>query len=269
MKRTRRNRRKAPRRELPKLPRLPALPRPSIDWGRIGALVLTLGLAAAILAFGRELLEVPVRRLDADGSFQRVTKLEILAAASPVVEDKTFLSVNLGDVRDRVAAIDWIDTVRVQRVWPDSLRIAFTEHRAAARWGDRGLLNTRGELFAEDVPHEYLELPRLDGPEGSHHRVAVRYLEIRERLAEASLVLDSVRMDARGAFTIDFVGGLSVRIGREHVSDRIDRFFTDVVPYMGGSLQRAAYIDMRYPSAFAVGWREATDTRLARLDPRG
>lgn len=267
MRRMRANRRKAPKRELPKLP---PMPRVSINWRPLGVLALTLCLAAVGAAPARELLEIPVRRMLIEGSLQRVTELEILAAAQPALE-RSFLALDLSDVSERIADIDWVDSVRVQRVWPDTLRISFTEHRAAARWGDSGLLNTRGELFAHDVPHEYRELPRLGGPDGSHGRVARRYLEVSARLGEANLVLDSINMDPRGAFTIEFVGGLSARIGREHVTERIERFFSHAVPHLAGNLDRADYIDMRYASGFAVGWREQrdADTRLAGLDTRG
>lgn len=268
MARARRNRRKAPRRELP---RLPSLPRPSINWPALATLAILLTAGAMALAVGRDLLELPVRSLEIEGRFQRVSQLEIAAAAQAL--GQSFLSLDLDAIRRRISALAWVDRVTLQRVWPDTLKITYTEHLAAARWGDSGLLDTSGELFAEDLRHEYLELPQLDGPEGSHNRVAQRYLEVRDGLARAGLTLEALRMDARGAFTIDLAGGLSVRIGREDIDGRIDRLFTVAVPALAarGDLERAAYIDMRYPNGFAVGWRKGGPavTQLARLDTDG
>lgn len=263
MARTRRNRLKAPKRELP---RLPALPRPTINWNAVFAVVSVTAVALVSVALGRELLDLPVRKLDIEGRFQRVTKLEILAAAQPALKE-SFLTLDLEDIRERVAAIDWVDTVKLQRVWPDTLRISYEEHRAAARWGDKGLLNTRGELFADDVRREYPELPRLAGPEGSHQRVAATYMAVRDRLARANLTLESVEMDARGSFSIGLAGGINVRIGRDDIDRRIDRLFTVAVPTLAGELDRVAYIDLRYANGFAVGWREApaADSTFARL----
>jgi cell division protein FtsQ len=267
MARTRQNRRKRAPRAMPKLP---ALPRPRINWRAL----LGLGAASAIalvgLSLARELIEVPVRTLDIEGRFQRVTKLEILAAAEPALE-QGLLALDLDEIRRRIAAIDWVDTVTLQRVWPDTLKITFEEHRAAASWGSRGLLNTRGELFAEDVRHEYRELPRLDGPEGSHRRVAAMYLEVRDRLSRANLMLESVRMDNRGSFSMTLASGVTVRIGRDDIAGRIDRFFGVAVESLATDLDRVAYVDMRYPNGFAVGWRDEVnpDTRQARLDSGG
>jgi cell division protein FtsQ len=267
MARSRRNRLKSPKRELPKLP---SLPRPTINWGAVFAAGALSVIALVSLALGRELLDLPVRKLDIEGRFQRVTRLDILAAAQPALEE-SFLTLDLDDIRGRVAAIDWVDTVRLRRVWPDTLRISYEEHRAAASWGDDGLLNTRGELFADGVQRDYPELPSLAGPEGSHRRVAATYLAVRDRLARANLILESIEMDARGAFSIGLAGGVRVRIGRDDVDRRIDRFFAAAVPTLASELDRIQYIDLRYPNGFAVGWREtpASDSSMARLDGGG
>lgn len=267
MKRGRQNRRKSPRRELPKLP---AVRLPAINWAGLSMLAASVGVLGFAFALGRDLLDVPIRHLEIQGSFQRVTKFEIEAAALPSL-DSSLLTIDLDATRARIADIDWVDRVEIRREWPDSLHIAFTEHQAAARWGDQGLLNTHGELFADDVDHQYRELPQLDGPEGSHRRVIERYLQLRDQVAGSPLALASIVMDARGAFQAEMTNGLSIRFGRQDVADRIDRFFAVTVRALQGELEQADYIDMRYPSGFAVGWRENSplETQLARLDTSG
>jgi len=269
MKRSRPNRRKNPRQPLFQLPPLPRPPRLDIDWGRWLAVVASLAIVAAAVPLAFDMLELPVRRIEIEGSFQRVSKLEIATASGALGE--SIISLDLNAVRERISDLSWVDEVRLRRVWPDTLKVSFTEHLAAARWGESGLLNTRGELFAEDDRQEYRELPRLDGPDGSHRRVAIRYLEIRDRLTAAGFLLDELRMDPRGAFSIQLVGGMSVRIGREDIDARIDRFFDVAVPALSGDLGRVNYVDMRYPNGFAVGWRpsDSSGAQFARLDTHG
>jgi cell division protein FtsQ len=267
MKRARRNRRKAARRELPKLP---PLPRFRVNWHAVLGPPLVLASAMLLVTLGRELLDIPVRKLVIEGSFQRVTELEIQAAVAPALS-RGFVALDLDEIKARVAAIDWVDGVRLRRVWPDELRISYTEHRAAASWGGSGLLNTRGELFAENLRHDYRELPKLTGPEGSHERVALLYLALKDQLADANLRLESIEMDARGAFEIALAGGTQVRFGRDDVAGRIDRFLGVALPELQSELRRVAYVDMRYPNGFAVGWHEAPAPRseLARVDSGG
>ena len=133
MARSRRNRRKSAKPVLPKLPKLPSVPRPVINWHALFGLFAFAAILIVGAALGRELLDLPVRQLELEGQLERVTRLEVLAAAK--IEAGTgFLTADLDEIRERVGAIDWIDEVTLQRIWPDTLRITFSEHRAAARW---------------------------------------------------------------------------------------------------------------------------------------
>ena len=252
------NRRKAEKR-LGKL-RWPAW---QVPWRAL--LLPPLGLATLLVAaaLGKELLDQPVRKLVVQGGFQRVTPVQIEAALAAEL-DEGFLSIDLAELRARLRAIDWVDQVRVGRVWPDTVTVQITEHQAAARWGKNGLLNTRGELFTENAQHEFPELPSLAGPPGSEHEVAKRYLAVRGPLVAAELGLASLEMDERGAWRVVLAGGQEIRLGRQDVDKRLATFFGVVAPALGAELARAKYVDLRYTNGFAVGWLEPNTADLAR-----
>jgi cell division protein FtsQ len=237
------------------------------------ALALPL-LAAAMLGLykgAKFVLDQPVRNLVVEGTFQRVTPIQIEAAVMQGL-DAGFVSVDLGEVRERVQAIDWVDRVNVGRSWPDTLIVRITEHQAAARWGDNGLLNTRGELFTERAQYEFPELPRLGGPRGTEREVARRYLAVRGKLAEANLSLKSLRMDERGAWVLVLGTGQEIRLGRRDIDERLYRFFDVAAPALASDFKRVAYVDLRYTNGFAVGWRDeppASMTAVAQLGDRG
>ena len=132
-----------------------------------------------VLAVEKGGLDQPVRSFVIDGPFQRVTAVEVQQAALGSLRGG-FVSADLDRLRTAVEALVWVDRARVQRLWPDRLRIEIVEQQAAARWGDDGLLNTRGELFATGVRHPPPELPRLDGPAGTEWQVAQRYLAMQD-----------------------------------------------------------------------------------------
>ncbi|HZF26002.1 MAG TPA: cell division protein FtsQ/DivIB [Steroidobacteraceae bacterium] len=249
-----RNRRKLPQREW----RLPG-----INWRRIAALLAFFGLAAA-LAYGLMLaLDQPIRVVSVEGKFQRVSPVQIEQAVTSGLHEG-FMSADLEKVRRRVEELPWVDRARIQRRWPDGLRVEITEQVAAARWGEAGLLNTRGELFLPNARHVPPELPRLTGPEGTEWQVAQRYLAAQGRLIEAGLRLAALDLDARGAWQLELSNGISVRLGRRQVDDRLDRFIQAAVPTIGGRAEDIAYVDMRYSNGFAVGWKRAGG--VARTD---
>lgn len=263
--RARVNRRKAP-------PRAWRLPRVRV---RKAVVLLPLTLlvgAAALVPVLRSLLDRPVGALVVEGTFQRVTAIEVQEAAADALGGG-FLSLDLARLRENIAALDWVDSVRVTRAWPDVVRVRITEHQAAARWGEAGLLNVRGELFTEKARHTYAELPQLSGPPGTEPEVARLYLAVRGRLADAHLSLAALRLDARRAVEIELGSGQVIKLGNRDLDARLDRLFTVAAPTLADELPRVDYIDLRYTNGFAVGWQSAApaDATLAGtgVDTRG
>jgi cell division protein FtsQ len=199
-------------------------------------------------------LDRPVRVISMDGSFQRVSPGQIEKAVAPFT-GSGFMSADLDGIQRAVEALPWVDHARIQRRWPNSLHVTVVEQTAAARWGDSGLLNTRGELFVRSATHVPPELPRLSGPEGSESQVAQRYLSLQGRMLEAGMRIAALRLDERGAWEMDLDSGVTVRLGRRDVDERIDRFIHTASQVISHRLNEITYVDMRYANGFAIGWR--------------
>jgi len=207
-------------------------------------------------------LDRPVRRVLLVGEFQRVSPPEIESAVVEVVKGG-LATVNLDRVRDRVERIDWVDRAVVQRRWPDAIRVAITEQVAAARWNESGLLNARGELFIRNARYVPPELPLLQGPEGSERAVAQLYLDSQGLLVESGLRLTGVRLDERGAWEIELANGVVVKLGRQAVTDRLERFIKLASPLVAKRLAEIKYVDMRYTNGFSVGWNARSAVAVA------
>lgn len=227
---------------------------PELEWpraGRFAGALLALASLAGLLALG---LDQPVRSLVVDGPFKRVAAVEVEQAARGALTGG-FVSADLERLRHAIEALTWVDRARVVRQWPDRIRIEVVEQQAAARWGDDGLLNTRGELIATGLRRIPPELPRLDGPPGSEWQVTQRYLAVQGRLVEQGLRIAAMRLDARGAWELDLTNGVTVRLGRRQVDERMERFMQIGAQVIAGRAADVAYVDMRYSNGFAIGWR--------------
>jgi cell division protein FtsQ len=212
------------------------------------------------------LLDKEIESLEISGPFQRVTALQIEEAISSEL-DAGFLGADLDRIQDRIRELPWIDQARVARRWPNRIAIVVSEQVPAAIWGDRGLLNVRGELFVENARHVPAELPRLDGPAQRSADVAKRYLDVRERLIPIGLDVRSVQMDARGAWRLTLSNGVDIRLGRRDVDNRTDLFIAVVADVITGRAQDIDYVDMRYSNGFTIGWKNAGDTPPTESEP--
>lgn len=230
---------------------------PRIMLGRVVAPVVAITAVLATYFLSASMLDRPIRSIEINGPFQRVTALQIEEAISDELEDG-FVSADLAGIQQSIVEMPWIDQATVARRWPSRLRITVTEQVPAAIWGERGLLNVRGELFVSDARHIPAELPRLSGPEDRSAEVAKRYLDVRERLIPVGLDLRRVHLDARGAWDMTLHNGVEVRIGRREVNARTDLFLDIVADIITGRATEIEYVDMRYSNGFTIGWNNGS-----------
>jgi len=241
---------------------------PKIRIGRIVAPIVAAGIIVATYQLTLTMLDRTISSIEISGPFQRVTALQIEEAISDEI-DAGFVGANLDAMQDRIVALTWIDQASVARRWPSRISITVTEQVPAAIWGERGLLNTRGELFVDEARHTPAELPRLSGPDDSSADVARRYLAVRDQLIPVGLDLRRVHLDARGSWEMTLANGIEVRLGRRDVAERTDLFLDVVANIITGRAADIDYVDMRYGNGFTIGWKDGARTPVADPEQDG
>jgi cell division protein FtsQ len=232
---------------------------PKIRLGLIFAPLIVVAVVVGTYFLSSNMLDRPIRSIEINGPFQRVTALQIEEAISEELEDG-FVSADLGRIQERIVALPWIDQATVARRWPSRIRISVTEQVPAAIWGESGLLNVRGELFVSSVRHVPAELPRLSGPADRSADVARRYLNVRDRLIPVGLDLRRVHLDPRGAWQMTLQNGVEVRLGRRAIEERTDLFLDIVADIITSRSAEIEYVDMRYSNGFTIGWNNGSNT---------
>jgi len=106
-----------------------------------------------------------------------------------------------------------------------------------------------------EAAHVPAELPRLSGPEGTESQVAQRYLSVQGRMTEVGMRIAALRLDERGAWEMDLDSGVTVRLGRRDVEERLERFIKTTSQVVAHRWSDISYVDMRYSNGFAIGWR--------------
>lgn len=203
----------------------------------------------------------PLRTLAVDGELVYLDA-QALAAAFAAAVPGNFFGADLAEVRARLEALPWVRRVDVRRRWPDRIEAEIEEHVPLARWGERELVNTYGEVFS--APAE-LRVPALAGPPGTSREVASRYAAFRDRLAPLGLELTHVTLSGRYAWQLKLdtpaSRGLTVELGRDQAKDPVDARLARFVEAWPRTLarlgERLDYVDLRYPNGFALRAPEA------------
>jgi len=196
---------------------------------------------------------MPVRTLALSGDLRHVDAKRVHASLEGRVAGN-FFGVELAAVRRALERLPWVRHVEVRREWPDRLVARIEEHVPLARWSERMLVNTHGEVFeAEGYAGS---LPQLAGPPGTEREVARRYLAFRKLLEPLGTEPVHVQLSARRAWQIRLANGLVLELGREHarqpLEERLARFVA-AYPRTAAELdRRPEHIDLRYPNGFAI-----------------
>ena len=241
--------------------RAAAAAQPRVPWRAFGRAIALGGAVFVTLCVVFWALDQPIRTVQVTGRFQHVAPGDIEKVVAREVRGQGLLTVNLANVSSAIHTLPWVDAVSVERDWPHGLSVLVIEQVAAARWGEDGLVNANGVLFATGatgaagVTRFPAGLARLSGPDGAEAEVTREYLAMQRRLAQASLAIAALRLDARGAWQLDLANGITVRLGRSQVDERFEKFMSAALGIVQHRAADISYVDMRYTNGFAIGWR--------------
>jgi len=227
-------------------------------WDRPDVLNAIAGLlfAAALLlaAYGGvhyvvRLPVFPLREVRIDGELAHVTREQLETLTRREVKGN-FFTLDLGEARAAFAALPWVRRAEVRRQWPDRLDVALEEHVPLARWGNAALVNTYGEVFTAALSGA--PDPLFIGPPESAKEIAIQYSYFQRRLATIGQVPVEVRVSPRRAWQVRLASGLTLRLGRERIEARLDRYIAVHDRTLSPLQRKLDYVDLRYPNGFAV-----------------
>ncbi|MEI7968978.1 MAG: cell division protein FtsQ/DivIB [Betaproteobacteria bacterium] len=226
-------------------------------WDRPEALAtvtaLLVGLAGVATLYAAIFLVVhmpvfAVREVVVTGSISRVTATQVDNVVRRQLRGN-FFTINLDASRQAFEKLPWVREVQVRRLWPDRLEVVLDEHVALARWGDQGLVNTRGEIFeaASDA-----RLPVLEGPRELAPDMAGNLVRFRSSLSPIGREVSEIRVSERRAWTVRLQDGMTLELGREQVAKRMATFAAMYASSIATLREPPPVVDLRYPNGFAV-----------------
>lgn len=207
---------------------------------------------------------VPLRAVLVSGERTFVTDADVEKVVRSSFKG-SFIALNVDNVHGQIEKMPWVQRASVRKEWPDTLRVYLIEQKAVAKWNDDMLLNQYGKSFQAKVPEELQHLPVLFGPGGSERTALEGYKAMQSLLANTDLEIAELSLSERYAWHIRLKNDVNLNLGRTEFMNRLQRF-VDIYPLLLRNEKAVSYVDLRYDTGLAVGWKESSPTKEQQLN---
>lgn len=226
----------------------------SINGLLLALLLLTSSGGVAWVYSGTVALERwPIRWLDVDGAFERVSAEQVRKRAAPLVEGSYF-TIDPEKVQQAVSELAWVSDAIVHKTWPDTVRVRIKEYVPVAHWIDGQLIASDGSAFTVPGAAEIQGLPWLEGPGTNVGEVIAHWQSFNNLLMPIGLEIEKIRLDRRGAWFLRLTSGTEIQLGREAASERLARMVVSWPELRRVDKRLPLGVDLRYSNGFAVRW---------------
>ncbi len=210
----------------------------------------------------------PIRWLEIDGPFERVSAEQVRAKLAPLVNG-SFFTVNTKAIRETAGAMAWVARVSVQKTWPDTVQVTIHEHTPVVHWVDDYLLDASGQPFSVPSSNLIQGLPWLESPQGQRELVFANWKKFDDRLEHIGQQIDRLTLDARGSWSARLSSGTEVRFGKGDIFKNLDLLVATWSGLMQGRPLPPVSIDLRYTNGFAVLWSKNIDAIAGDYGEKG
>jgi cell division protein FtsQ len=222
---------------------------------------------------------LPVNSIVISGEMPYTQRDDVLTAMNNI-NLGNFFQVDVNEIQSQVSALPWVYSVSVRKQWPNEVKIYIVDQTPVALWNGDFLLNQFGKAFQADIAKLTHALPQFFGPEGSELLALENFINLNDLLEYRNLAIDELVLSERFSWQLTLNDGVMLNLGREERVKRVQRFM-DIYPLIKthleqqpkqnkkqknnsekGLKQAVDYIDLRYDTGLAVGWKSVANLPL-------
>jgi cell division protein FtsQ len=121
----------------------------------------------------------------------------------------SYFSTDLVVIRDAVLASPWVESMSVQRRWPDGFESLLLRKKRLLVGGSR-FCKCKGEIFHPKQAMSLSDLPLLFGPKGKTAYLMEQYRSFNDRFRPLNLRVVELHLTERSTWFIKFDSGLQL-----------------------------------------------------------
>ena len=208
-------------------------------------------LAITIFGFIYISVNQPVTSIKIEGDFKRVSNKRVDSILSELM-NQGFLTINQSKYKNRLENIDWVKSVRINKVWPNKINVLLIEDDVIGLWNKKLLLNSSGELYNLDQRVVPKELIQFFGPDDRVNDVYERFNLYNDELVTRGILIEKIELNLRGAWEITIRPSIKIKLGEKDTQERFERFLTIWDQSLLENFELISYIDLRYREGFVI-----------------
>ena len=224
------------------------------SWGLVFLFVVFSGLLWAGFTLNNWMVDeqqVPISAIEFSGQYQYIQDRDISRLIANDVSG-SFFSADINEIHTAVLKHPWVYQASVRKKWPNTVQVFLVEQTPVAMWNDDLLLNADGVPFAGSLADA--KLPSLFGPNGAEKTALSGYKAMQMILSTGTLAVDNLVLSERFAWQVQLNNGIKLNLGRQEFIDRLQRFI-NLYPLLQQDQRAIDYVDLRYDTGVAVGWK--------------
>lgn len=202
-----------------------------------------------------------VEELVFSGDMQILNQQQLKRVILPEIT-QSFFAVDVNKVHQLIQSQPWVYSASVRKRWPSKLYIHIQEQQAVAVWNNDLLLNESGDSFAgfdgldiQSSDNYVTSLPRLFGPGGSEKTALTAFSHMQSLLSSRQQTISELVLSERHAWQAKLSNNVLLKLGRQQYINRLQRYI-DVLPILESEQKTVEYVDLRYDTGLAVGWKK-------------
>ena len=194
----------------------------------------------------------PINEVGVKGEYENVNKNQVDLIKNKYIK-KNFFAVSLQDTREAFKKLPWIRDVSIRRDWNKfGLLVEIESHKPIARWRNRGLVNSYGEIFHAAYEDD---LPLFLGPDEFVGEMTVKYNEINKILKKELMQIGTISLSSRLSWEIYTNNQMQILLGKEEgssISKKLNILIENYQVILSELKSRVDYVDIRYKDGFVV-----------------
>ncbi len=195
----------------------------------------------------------PLQVVEVKGEFSHLDRSHLEQVVAGVMRGG-FFAVDIQQIQQAVQTLPWVYRVSIRRRWPDKLVMQVEEQIQLANWTEDALVNLQGEIFRPDNKDPKISLV-LFGADEEANEVVDLYREVSEQTIEQGFTMTRFGKDLHRDWVVEFDNGLKITMGRDHASEKLQRFFA-LLPAISTAGKQAQIVDLRYEQGFSILWMD-------------